>query len=65
MFNKSSLAGNQSVFVDLNRVQIGIEKDNNQVNNWLTIWWDNEKIEVGMLKIQTNGIQMDQAYNWY
>ena len=37
MFNKSSLAGNQSVFVDLNRVQIGIEKDNNQVNNWLTI----------------------------
>ena len=38
MFNECSLAGNQLVFEDLNEVQIGIEKDNNQWNNWLIIW---------------------------
>lgn len=37
IFNKSSLVGNQLVFKDLNVVQMGIKKDDNQWNNWLTI----------------------------
>lgn len=45
MFNESSLAGNQLVFEDLNIVQMGIEKDDDQWNNWLTIWWGNQKTE--------------------
>ena len=56
MFNKSSLAENQLVFKDLNVIQMGIEKDDDQWNNWLTIWWGNQKTKAQMLGMQANGI---------
>ena len=56
MFKESSLAGSQSVFEDLNVVQMGIEKNDDQWNNWLTIWWGDQKTEAQMLGMQANGI---------
>lgn len=38
MFSESSLARNQSVFEDLNVVQMDIEKEDVRWNDWLTIW---------------------------
>lgn len=49
MFNKSSLSGNQSLFEDLNVVQMGIDKKNTRWNDWLTIWWGDQKTEAQML----------------
>lgn len=37
IFNESSLFGNQSVFENLNIIQIGIDKTDLQWDNWLTI----------------------------
>lgn len=63
MFSESSLAGNQSVFEDLNVIQMGIDKEDVRWNNWLTIWWGDLKTEVQMLGMQANGIQMNRAYD--
>ncbi len=48
MFSESFLAGNQSVFEDLNVIQMGID--------WLTIWWGDQKTDAQMLGMQGNGI---------
>lgn len=56
MFSENSLSGNQSVFEDLNVVQMGIDKMNSQWDNLQTIWWGNQKTEAQMLKMQRNGI---------
>lgn len=65
MFSESSLSGNQSVFKDLNVVQMGIDKENARWNDWLTIWWGDQKSEAQMLGMQANGIRMDRAYDRY
>lgn len=65
IFSESSLAGNISVFEDLNIMQMGIEKTNIHWSDWLTIWWEDQKTEVQMLGMQANGLLMDQAYNCY
>lgn len=49
MFNKSSTTKSIGVFEDLNVTQIGIKKDDHYCDNWLTIWWDDLKIQVQML----------------
>lgn len=49
MFSESSLDDNQSVFEDLNVVQMGIDKTDNRWNDWLIIWWGDQKTEVQML----------------
>lgn len=46
MFSESSLNSNQSVFEDLNIVQMEMDKTDNQWNNYLTIWQSEQKTEV-------------------
>lgn len=56
MFSESSLTDNQLVFKNLNVIQIGIDKTNLRWDDWLTIWWGNQKTEVQMLGMQRNSI---------
>lgn len=63
MFSESSSDGNQSVFKDLNVLQIRIDKTNNQWNNWLTIWWGDQKTEVQVLGIQVIEVRINQPYD--
>ena len=65
MFSESSLAGNQSVFEDLNVIQMGIDKSDARWDEFLTIWWGDLKTEVQMLSMQANGCGMDRAYDRY
>lgn len=65
MHNKNSLSGNIGLFEDLNVIQIGIDKTDVWWNDWLTIWWDVLKTEVQMLDMQSHGVGMDWAYDWY
>lgn len=51
MFGESFLAGNQLVFENLYVIQIGINKTDSQWNNWLIIWWGDQKTEAQMLRI--------------
>lgn len=44
---------------------MGIEKDDDRWNNWLMIWWGDQKTEIQMLGMQANSIRMDWAYDRY
>lgn len=65
IFSESSLFGNQSVFEDFNIIQIGIDKRHLQWDDWLTIWWGNQKTEAQMLRMQENNIRIHWPYDWY
>ena len=65
MFSENLLAGNQSVFKDLNVIQLGINKTDARWNELLTIWWGDQKTKIQMLSMQANGIRMDWPYDRY
>ncbi len=51
MASKSTMAGNISMFDDLNINQLGLKKKDPQFEKLLTIWWGDLKTEVQMPSI--------------
>ena len=65
MASKSTIAGNISVFEDLNINQIGWDKDDPRFNEHLILWWGDLKTEVQMLSMQALGASCIRAYDCY
>lgn len=65
MANKSTTAGNISVFEDLVIYQLRMEKEDPRFSDLLTIWWGDLKTEVQMLGMKAPGTGMDCPYDRY
>ena len=63
MSNKSTTAGNISVFEDLNIGQLGLDKDDPRFDELLTLWWRDLKIEVQILGMKKLGVGSKRVYD--